>query len=44
MKEQEAFLAKRLAAAGAVMPGRGLAARRGGGVVTEAMGSQFGRE
>lgn len=34
VKEQEASLAKGLAAAGAVMPGCGLAARCSGGVVT----------
>lgn len=34
VKEQEASLAKGLAAAGAVMPGRGLTTGRGGGVVT----------
>lgn len=41
VKEQEASLAKGLIAAGAAMPGRGLAARRRGGVMTQAMGGQF---
>lgn len=44
VKEQEASLAKGLVAAGAAMPGCGLAAWRRRGVVTEAMGSQFGGE
>lgn len=34
VKEQEASLTKGLATAGAVVPGGGLASRRGGGVVT----------
>lgn len=43
--EQEASLAKGLAAAGAAMSsGGGLAARRGGGVMTQAVGRQFGGE
>lgn len=44
VKEQEASLAKDLAAAGAAMPGRCLAAWHGGGVMTQAMGGQFGGE
>lgn len=44
VKEQEASLAEDLAAAGAAMPGRRLAAWHRGGVVTQAMGSQFGGE
>jgi hypothetical protein len=42
MDKQETSLAKGLAAAGASVPAGGLAARRGGRVVTQAMGSQFG--
>ena len=44
VKEQEASLAKGLVAAGAVMPGCGLAARCRWGIVTETMGGQFGGE
>lgn len=44
VKEQETFLAKGLTAAGAAMPRCGLAAWRRGGVVTQAMGGQFGGE
>ena len=44
VKEQESSLAKGLVAAGAAMPGCGLAAWCGRGIMTEAVGGQFGGE
>lgn len=44
VKEQEASLAKGLVTAGAAMPDCGLAAWCRWGIMTEAMGGQFGGE